>query len=84
VDKKGTKKNGKLDGPYEWWQSKGQLNVKCFYVGGIEHGPYREYLSNGGLFKAGRYNMAEKCGEWIEGGGTRIYDPCPPDLADGP
>jgi len=28
----------------------------------------------------GTYNMGEKCGEWFEGGETKTYPPCPPDL----
>ena len=28
--------------------------------------------------------MGERCGEWIQDGETVTYDPCPPDLADGP
>ena len=49
---KGTKKNGKLDGPYEWYYEDGQLRFK------------------------GTYKDGQKCGEWIEDGGTVNYPPC--------
>ena len=38
---------------------------------------------DGQLQDRGTYNMGRRCGEWIYGGETRTYDPCPPGLADG-
>ena len=43
----------------------------------------RYYDEDGQLKEEGRFNIGEKCGEWIEDGETVTYDPCPPGLADG-
>ena len=47
-------------------------------------GPGEVYDDFGQLQFKGTWNMGEECGEWIERGETVTYDPCPPDLADGP
>ena len=49
---------------------------------GERHGPFETYHENGQLCEKGTYNMYKKCGEWIEGGETVTYDPCPPDPED--
>ena len=46
-------------------------------------GPVGFYHEDGQLREKGTGNMGEKCGEWIEGGETVTYDPCPPGLEDG-
>ena len=33
---------------------------------------------HGQFLEKGTFNMGERCGEWIENGGTVTYDPCPP------
>ena len=38
---------------------------------------------HGQFLEKGTFNMGERCGEWIENGGTGAYDPCPPGLEDG-
>ena len=38
---------------------------------------------HGQFLEKGTFNMGERCGEWIENGGTVTYPPCPPDLEDG-
>ena len=87
VDKKGTVRDGVLDGSYEWHQNSGQLNIKCTYANGLKHGEYFEYVPNGQLYRKGLYTMGVKCGEWWEGeldraqgtinGGRNVaYRPC--------
>ena len=38
---------------------------------------------HGQFLEKGTFNMGERCGEWIENGGTVTYDPCTPGLEDG-
>ena len=47
------------------------------YWHGIIHGPAETYDEDGQLKEKGRFNIGEKCGEWIEDGETVTYDPCP-------
>ncbi|SVD94218.1 uncharacterized protein METZ01_LOCUS447072 [marine metagenome] len=35
------------------------------------------------MLEKGTFRDNKKCGEWIEGGETVNYDPCPPDLEEG-
>jgi hypothetical protein len=39
-------------------------------------GLYEYWSSNGQSLEKGTFNMAERCGEWIEQGETVTYDPC--------
>ena len=71
------------DGPHEMYHENGQLWSKNTYAASELDGPFESYHENGQLCEKGTYNMYKKCGEWIEGGETVTYDPCPPGLEDG-
>ena len=69
---------GPPDGPYELYHENGQLQEKGSYLAGEQDGPTEVYEETGQLMYRGTLNMGEQCGEWIEGGETFTYDPCPP------
>ena len=71
-----TRKDGELDGPYEWYYEDGQLRSRGTYKDGVEEGPFESYHKDGQLRSRGTYKDNEKCGEWIEDGETVTYDPC--------
>jgi antitoxin component YwqK of YwqJK toxin-antitoxin module len=77
---KGTYKDGVEEGPIETYHENGQLKSKGTLRDGKGEGLIEYYHDNGQLGTKGTYNMGEKCGEWFEGGETKTYPPCPPDL----
>jgi antitoxin component YwqK of YwqJK toxin-antitoxin module len=46
----------------------GSVLVEASYVGGVLHGPYRDFWSNGRVSLEGQYQNGMKEGEW------RFYD----------
>jgi ribosomal protein L40E len=73
---KGIYREEKWDGPYERYHENGQLFLKATYKEGKLDGLYEYWSSNGQSLEKGTFNMAERCGEWIEQGETVTYDPC--------
>jgi predicted RNA-binding Zn-ribbon protein involved in translation (DUF1610 family) len=69
--------------PVKGYFDNGQLRVRGGQKEGKWHGPYERYNEKGQLLERGTSNMGEPCGEWIYGGETVTYDPCPPGLEDG-
>ena len=72
----GSLRDGKWDGPIEGYHANGQLGFKGIYKDGEIDGVREMYHENGQLISKGAFNMGEPCGEWIEDGETRTYDPC--------
>jgi hypothetical protein len=64
------------------YRENGQFFLKITYKEGKMDGPYKYWSSSGQFFGEGTFNMDERCGKWIENGGTVTYDPCPSGLED--
>ena len=73
-----TYKNGQRDGPFEYYYKNGFLLEKGMMRSGRRHGLSEEYAFR--LYRLthkGNYDLGYKCGEWIEHGKPRLYEPCP-------